>query len=421
MTPSGVTYYTPQAIAYPMSPNDDTNIVLASPFRRHYAETSPITTLKVNAEKIPRPRNLETGLADHSHQRADQGLACNGRFGNTPRALKALSQSYNLGVVLHNILQQSSLTAVRPKSPATSSDPDAPLFWADPPDFNTISNPRLQLMLDGLKQSSFCWTLVALGPQDRSNWAKEWRQMSEADGSKVANLATSLFGDTSLPYRGARFVTIWIEFRASLEQDRPMLLRVLLGVDLGPRAKDCQYCHSAFMILDFVDRTGAVKINIPLMSSPFRRIFPSSEEYLKTFSVKTGNKMARWSELTHLYQGWSFFCPCGHRYNGSDSHCSHRQLSSSAVRESDTWDPNADAEQSMRFEPYPVDHPWYIGNDISSRHTKWVEGSSVLDDDSKFVPRPSDEWKTHYFDPFPSDEEDQSDHTSETDSDTMYT
>ena len=356
----------------------------------------------MNAETISRPKSLPTRTACHAHQRADQAVVYSGRI---LRAQEMLSHSYNLGIVLHNLSKKSRSTTVWPEVPAFSGASRAPLFWADWPGLDDASGSKLQHVISHLKHSHICRDLVARSLQDRLNWVKEWRQMTDTDGLKVVKLATSLFGDLSIPYRGVCFLTLLIKFKATSEQDHPMLLRLSLGEDPEQRTRDCSYCHSAIMLLDFVDRTGAVKINVSLTPSAFRRLFSTSEEYLKVFNVKTTTKRAQWSDLTYLHQGWSLFYACGRR-----PHQPHSVWDSysSLVRESDVWEPNADSEQDTQFEPYPADKFWRVEEvfreGITLRQAKWVEESSDLDVDSEFNPCPNDNTEVDYFDPSPSDD-----------------
>ncbi|ERF68701.1 hypothetical protein EPUS_05762 [Endocarpon pusillum Z07020] len=316
-TPFGVTYHTPQNIVSPESFCDGINDTLASEFLHHYTGVSLITSLRVHAENISQPLSLPAGTACQVHQRADQAVVYSGSFSNTQRAQEILRHSHNLGVVLHNLLEDPRSTALWPETPASSDTSRAPLFWVEWPHLHAASNAKLQHLTGQLKHSHICRELLAHSPQDRLDWVKNWQQMPDVDGLKVAKLATSLFGDPSIPYRGARFFTLWIKFKATSKQDHPMLLRLSLGNDLEQRTRDCNYCHSAFMLLDFVDRTGAVKLNVSLASSPFRRMFSSSKEYLKIFNVNTMTKRAQWSDLTYLHQGWSSFYACGRSFGAS--------------------------------------------------------------------------------------------------------
>ena len=381
-TPAGVEIITPMSsITDPRSLNDPTDEGFRSQIMQHFQTIQPVMTAKVENE-IPindhqTIRRVKSEDVRHIHRMGDQGIACRGRCVDKMKAADYLWQARNLAVSISEMLHRS-VVAGRPKKwNAFSSEPLVPQFWIPPQAFATIEVSRLQTVLQKVKQSGLCTELLDLTGKDRFNWKKNWALMTHDDGSRTEALSRDLFGDPSLPYPEMNLFTIFIRFDTAHSSMRPVLLRLVFGIDPREYIQHCSLCHNDFMILDLIDSGAAVKIHIP-MNSARDYFYQNWQDYSDRLRMKICDEEATWRDMDYLYQGW--FCvlvlilPTGDQEHTS---------------EDTEWDEFAPEGIVTEFQPFATAMHWHLflrehSNEMPEKelYREWGEG--WLDDDKPF-------------------------------------
>ena len=291
-------------------------------------------------------------VAQHRHRMGDLGIICRGRSSSHSKATKLLWQSRNLALNLRSVLCSYSLADERESTQPWSQYHGVPEIWIPPQALTDIGVTKLQRLLGFIRYSKLFLELFELNGPDQASWKRDWRFMSEAHGTGIETLARDLFGDPSVPYPEMKLATILIQFKLTSITPRPILLRLVLGIETKPEIHKCEACASDFMILDYMDAEAAVKIHVPLTRAFNIQLHASWDNFSRHFTTETCHDDSNWSEMGHHFQGWS-----------------EQALSTRAVasKKDKKFDETGGALHHEEFQPYSNDHVWeFWGGDLMS-------------------------------------------------------
>ena len=390
-TPAGVYYYTPQSIIDAESPHVDTDDVFILQNAHHYRRVGPITTVQATFESVQTPTREGLASLAHPHQAAGQGIACRGRFSDGDKATKLLWQARNFAIGLAKIMLEPGAAGELAHS-QWSDQPLAPQFWVSPQSPEGPGRARVQRLIDYVKSSTLCKRLIGIGRKDSSRWLGDWRLMKEAEVSNVETAGRLTFGNPSLPYPEMEIFTLWVKFDKAAQKTRNNLLRICFCIDPDQERRDCNFCHSTCLVLDYMDPEGAVKLNVPL----FHSNQPTSElaHFQCEFKAHTKTIESTWSEVNYIYQGMAQVpvdCKRHKKTKSDQLVCFH--YDSAEESEEETWDAEGKSESTI-FEPFPPLEPSWIcpeSNGLWAQTEEWdSEEDPLVSDEEVFEPFPSD-------------------------------
>lgn len=386
-TPAGVNYYTPQSIIDAESPHVDTNDVFILQNAHHYRKIGTITIVQAAEEPVQIPAKESVASLEHSHQAAQQGIACRGRFSDGDQATQLLWQARNFAIGFAKIMLGLESVGVAAQN-EWSDRPLAPQFWVSPQAPEGPGRARVQRLVECVKDAILCKRLIGVGRQDSSRWLGDWRLMNETEVSNVENAGRITFGNTSLPYPEMEIFTLWIKFDRSGAKMGDNLLRACLCVNPDQERQDCNFCHSTCLVLDYMDPEGAVKLNIPL--------FCSNQEHSQWAhfqdEIRTHKKTieSTWRDVNYIYQGMTpvrIDCKRHKKTKTNTTVCSYE--SSGEDSEQEVWDAQGRSDLTL-FEPFPPTGMSWICPDVNellAQEEAWdSEEDPLVSDEEVFEP-----------------------------------
>ena len=390
-TPAGVYYYTPQSIIDAESPHVDTDDVFILQNAHHYRKVGPITTVQAMFESVQTPTREGLASLAHPHQAAGQGIACRGRFSDGDKAIKLLWQARNFAIGLAKIMLEPGAAGELAQS-QWSDQPLAPQFWVSPQAPEGPGRARVQRLVEYVKPAMLCKRLIGIGRQDSSRWLGDWRLMNETEIFNVETAGRLTFGNPSLPYPEMEIFTLWVKFDKAAQKTRNNLLRICFCIDPDQERRDCNYCHSTCLVLDYMDPEGAVKLNIPL----FRSDQQTSEWAHFQDEIRTHKRTVEstWGDVNYIYQGMtSIRVDCKrHKKTKNDTRV-HFDYNSEEDSEQETWDAEGRSDLTL-FEPFPPpEHSWICpdSNSLLAQEEEWnSEEDPLVSDEEIFEPFPAD-------------------------------
>ena len=265
-TPANVSYYTPKSIIDTESPHVDTDDVFILQNVHHFRKMGPITTVQASCEPVQILAGEGEASLAHTHQAAEQGIACRGRFSDSERATKLLWQARNFVIDLAKIMLEPGAGGAFAQN-QWSDRPSAPQFWASPQAPEGPGRARIQRLNECVKRAILRKRLIGVGKQDSSRWLGDWRPMNETEIFNVDTAGRLTFGNPSLPYPEMEICTLWVKFDISSAKTSNNLLRICVCIDPNQERQECNCCHSICLVLDYMDPDGPVKLNVPLFHS----------------------------------------------------------------------------------------------------------------------------------------------------------
>lgn len=391
-TPAGVNYYTPLSIIDAESPHVDvdTDDAFILQNAHHYRKVASITTVEALHDRTQTIARDDAASLAHPHQAAKQGVACRGRFSVGDRATKTLWQAHNFAVDFAKIMLEPAATGgVTQKQ--WSTDPLVPQFWVSPQAPEGPGHPKVQRLLDCVKRTVLCRRLLAVGRQDSSRWLGDWRLMNESEVLNVETAGRLTFGNPSLPYLEMEIVTLWAKFDKSTAKTNSNLLRVCICVDLDQQRQDCNFCHSACLVLDYMDPEGAVKLNIPLFR--YDENTPRWDQFQDTITTHKTTIRSTWRDVNYIYQGMSHIRVDCKRHKSTKANGVICVLSDPEEdSEEEGWDAEGKPADTL-FEPFPPPETSWV---CSDDHSLWApeewysEEDPLISDEEGFEPFPAD-------------------------------
>ncbi|KAL8881235.1 MAG: hypothetical protein Q9192_007843, partial [Flavoplaca navasiana] len=273
----------------------------ASEIRHHYDTAAKIVTIDVLCEVKPLTDKTASQVNQHVHQGAAHGVACRGLLATEDKTVKIIWQANNLASGLNSILRSPSTIRLVARNPWTT-DPAAPECWVSSKAM-TMSASTTQHLISHVKYRTLCQHILGLGRRDTTKWLNGWRLMEESRGFEAQAMADNLFGDPSLPYPDMGLISLLIRFTITVPNSRLLLMRVCIVVDRDPRVRECNYCHSACMLLDVIDSQTAVKAHVPLSVCTDKRSYSSWTDFLDVFTGRMHVRKATWRDITYRHQG----------------------------------------------------------------------------------------------------------------------
>ena len=392
-TPAGVNYYTPLSIIDAESPHVDvdTDDVFILHNAHHYRKVASITTVEALHDQTQTIARDDAASLAHAHQVAKQGVACRGRFSVGDRATKILWQAHNFAVDFAKIMLEPAATGGLTQN-QWSTDPLAPQFWVSPQAPEGPGQARVQGLVECVKRTVLCRRLLAVGRQDSPRWLGDWRLMNESEVLNVETAGQLTFGNPSLPYPEMEIVTLWAKFKTSTAKTNSNLLRVCICVDLDQQRQDCNFCHSACLVLDYMDPEGAVKLNIPLFRSDENT--PKWDQFQDAIDTNKKAIRSTWRDVNYIYQGMSpirIDCKRHKRTKTNRKICFG--YDSEEDSEEEVWDAEGKSADTL-FEPFPpAEVSWVCSDD----HSLWTQEEQWCSEEEPLI---SDE---EVFEPFPAD------------------
>ncbi len=334
VTPAGVNYYTPQFMTDDASPDGQLDTILTSqidyetqsrdslpqtsvpgtqsldrwaPFisqtRHHYHTIAPTTIIRVSFERILNFREQDLATDRHPHQNSGHGMICRGSFSDEDTATRLLWQARNLVVEL----AKTTLHTEEDQEPITRASHSSKLsqifYWVPPQSSESLSTSKTKLFLENVKNSSLCQSLLGFESRAMQQWLSDWQLVTSEEGSRMEELGCLCFGDPSVPYPEMEILTILARSEETDPTMKSSLLRICLWVDPTQERRDCCYCHSKGMILDFMNPDGAVTINVPLVGANDQRHIFDWAHFKDSYqpTIERGNYT--WKELAYHFQG----------------------------------------------------------------------------------------------------------------------
>ena len=326
--------------------------------------------------KCHKSRHLE--VSKHMHRMGDQGIAYRGPEITDEKPMELLWQARNLALDLCGTFRQN--VGRESTGQYSSQDTSAPQVWASAKAINDIGMARFQRLLNFVKHSAFFTSLFDPCHRDRQVWIGSWRLMADPHVSEIETLALKLFGDPSVPYPDMNLFTMLIRFNLFSPIRRPVLLRIVLGIESQAEIVDCEVCASDFMVIDSIDHQSTVKIHIPLTRTKNAPRCDDWPDFSTQFETKRSHENLKWTELGYIHQGWT-------------EQSLLRKAKDDIIV--DEFDENGPPAHIRQFQPFQADSDWeYFGGALM--------GSGIYEDsDSK-----SDAWDAtdsesdDQFDPF---------------------
>ena len=393
-TPAGVNYYTPLSIIDAESPHVDvdTDDVFILQNAHHYRKVASITTVEALYDRTQTIARDDAASLTHPHQAAKQGIACRGRFSVGDRATKILWQAHNFAVDFAKIMLEPG-GAGRLTQNQWSTDPLAPHFWVSPQAPEGPGYARVQRLVECVKRAVLCRRLFAVGRQDSSRWLGDWRLMNESEVLNVETAGRLTFGDPSLPYPELKIVTLWAKFDTSTAKTSSNLLRISICVDLDQQREDCNFCHSACLVLDYMDPEGAIKVNIPLFHSNEKT--PKWDQFQDTIRTNKKTIQSTWRDVNYIYQGMSpiqIYCKRHKKTKANKVVCCECD-SEKDSEEEEVWDAAGKSADTL-FEPFPPPEiSWVCSDDnrlLAMGDAWYSEEDPLVSDEEGFEPFPAD-------------------------------
>lgn len=115
--------------------------------------------------------------------------------------------------------------------------------------------------------------------------------MEDAAGSEVEAMANNLFGDPSLPYPDLAHVSVLVKFTVTTPKSRLLLMRVCMAADRDQMVRECNYCHSASMLLDSIESETALKIHVPLSARTAQHSYSDWANFSDVSATRTELQM----------------------------------------------------------------------------------------------------------------------------------
>ena len=352
---------------------------------------SPITTVQAMCEPVQTPAREGVASRAHTHQVAEQGIACRGRFSDSERAIKLLWQARNFAIDLAKIMLEPGAGGAVAQN-QWSDRPLAPQFWASPQAPEGPGRARIQRLTECMKRAMLCKRLIGVGKQDSSRWLGDWRLMNETEIFNVETAGRLTFGNPSLPYPEMEICTLWVKFDKSSAKTSNNLLRICVCIDPNQEQQECNSCHSICLVLDYMDPDGAVKLNVPLFHSDQRT---SGWAHFENESKTRGRTInSTWRDVNYIYQGMT----------PVSTDCKRHKKTKTNVRVCYDHDSEEDSEQEIwgaedrsdltLFEPFPPPGPSWICSDSKTllAADEWwdSEEDPLASDEEKFEPLAAD-------------------------------
>ncbi|KAL9632000.1 MAG: hypothetical protein Q9204_003979 [Flavoplaca sp. TL-2023a] len=300
-TPLGITYHTPETVLDAGSPVLEGYELFASKIRHHYDTIADIVTIDVLYEKNTSTDKTASQVNQHLHQGAAHGVACRGLVATMDQTTKIILQANNLASGLDSVLRSPSTVRLVARNPWTT-DPAAPECWVSSKAVTMSASTTLHL-ISHVKHRTLCQHMLGLGRHDTTKWLNGWRLMEESTGFEAQAVANNLFGDPSLPYPEMGLISLLIRFTITVPEPRLLLMRVCMVLDRDPKVGECNYCHSACMLLDVIDSQTAVKAHVPLSACTAKRSYSSWTDFLDVFIGKIHVRKATWKDIAYRHQG----------------------------------------------------------------------------------------------------------------------
>ena len=420
VTPAGVSYYTPRFVNNDASPDGHLDSILtsqigyenqsrgslppicvpstqsldrwASFMLRHCHILASTTIIRVSFERILDFKEQDLATDRHPHQNAGHGIICQGSFSDEDTTTRLLWQARNLVVelvkpILHTAEDQESITRA-----SHSSKLSQIYYWVSPQSSESLSTSKTRLFLEIVKNSSLCQTLLSSDSRGMQGWLGDWRLMTSEEGSRMEELGCLCFGDASVPYPEMEILTILARSKETDPTIQSGLLRICLWVDPTQERRDCFYCHSKGMILDFMNSDGAVTINVPLFGTNNQGHIFDWAQFKDSYRTTIEHGNHTWKELAYLFQGTALtmhICS-GHETTSVDSDVHIvEDLDARFARERR---PNGDMCYEV-FDSFPLNTTsWFCsisGGIYSTRKEKWDPGwhSGLFDNNIVFERR----------------------------------
>lgn len=390
-TPAGAYYYTPRSVIDAESPHIDTDDVFILQNAHHFRQVGPISIAQTRFEPLRTPLGGNLGFPAHAHQVAAQGIACRGRFSDSDTATKLLWQSHNFAIGLVKIMLEPGAAGEVPQA-ESSEHPLAPRFWVTPQGPEGLGAARVQRLIKYVKPTMLCKRLIGEGKQYSSRWLGDWRLMDETEIYNVETASRFTFGNPSLPYPEMEIFTLWVKLDEAAGNSGCGLLRMCFCIDPAQERQDCSCCHGICLVLDYMDPKGAVKLNVPLLSS--------SQRILDWAGFRDGDKMDKrtiqstWRDVNYIFQGMKpipVLCKRHKRTKKDTVLCC--MWDSDEASKDETWDAEGRANPTF-FEPFPRPEITWICPNYDAVHTREYEWDSDEDplasDEEVFEPLATD-------------------------------
>ncbi|KAL8650076.1 MAG: hypothetical protein Q9210_004038 [Variospora velana] len=356
-TPLGITYHTPETVLDAGSPVLEGYESFASEIRHHYDTTADIVTIDVLHERKPLTDKSASQLNQHVHQGAAHGVACRGLVATKDQTAKIILQANNLASGLESILRSPSTTRLVARNPWTT-DPAAPECWVSSKAVTMSAFTTLHL-ISHVKYRTLCQSMLGLGRRDTTKWLNGWRLMEESTGFEAQAMANNLFGDPSLPYPEMGLISLLIRFTITVPESRVLLMRVCMVVDRDPRVRECNYCHSACMLLDVIDsQTAATWRDPAYRHQGLHEVHaqgPLIEEKFRPFQIGADGRVCRSCCRLRTLNTESRL--------GCDSVQGEEEGGELVFENGSTdWDEQED-EEAHQFDPYPSEEGLAMSDD----------------------------------------------------------
>ena len=333
VTPAGVSYHTPRPVIDDATPDGQLDNILTTQIdyetqsrgslppilvpgiqslnrwatfishtRHQYHIIVPTTIISVNFEHIVKFNEQDLATECHPHQNVGHGISCRGIFSDEDTTTRFLWQARNLVVELAKTI----LDTGKNQEPIRASYPpklSQIFYWISPQGSESLSSSKTKLLLETVDNSSLCQSLLGIDSRGIQRWPGNWQQMTLEEGSRTEELGCLCFGDPSVPYPEMEIITILARSEETEPTMDPSLLRICFWVDPTQERRDCRYCHSKGMILDFMNSDGTVKINVPLFGANDLGYIFDWVHFSDTYQTAIEHGFYTWKELEYQFQG----------------------------------------------------------------------------------------------------------------------
>ena len=333
VTPAGVSYYTPRPVIGDATPEGGVDNILTSQIdyetqsrgslppnsvrgtqplnlwatfmshnHHHYHMIAFTTIISVTFEHILEFKEQDLATDRHPHQNAGHGIICRGNFTDEDTTTRFFWQARNLMVELAKTILDTGRNQ-EPMRASHHTKLSQIFYWISPHSSESWSSSKTKLILENVENSSLCQSLLGFDSRGMPRWLGDWRQMTSAEGSRTEELGCLCFGDPAVPYPEMEITTILVRSEETDPTMDPSLLRISLWVDPIEERRNCCYCHSKGMILDFVNSGGAVKINVPLFGANNLGPIFDWAHFNDCYQTAIENGFYTWKELEYKFQG----------------------------------------------------------------------------------------------------------------------
>ena len=270
--------------------------------RHHYHVIASTTIISVSFECIVEFKEQDLVIDRHPHQNAGHGIICRGSFSDEDTTTRFFWQARNLVVELTRTIldTKENQELMRTSHPTKLSQN---FYWISQQSSESLSSSKTKLFLENIENSSLCQSLLGFDSRGMRRWLGDWRPMTSEEGSRTEELGCLYFGDPSVPYPEMETITILAKSEETDPTVDPSLLRICLWVDPTDERRDCIYCHSKGMILEFMNSVGTVKINLPLFGGDNLGHIFDLAHFNNLYQTAIEHGFYTWKELENKFQG----------------------------------------------------------------------------------------------------------------------